>query len=72
MRVGVIDCGTDTVRLLTEVVSVGGGRWEWDKIDSGSVLGVFGCPILHLASTLSHNLRMTPVPGVLAGRREFV
>jgi len=72
MRVGVIDCGTNTVRLRTEVVSAGGGQWEWDKIDSGSGLEGFGCPILHLASTLSHNLRITPVPGVLAGRREFV
>jgi len=49
-----------------------GCQSEWDKIDSGSVLGGFGCPILHLAWTLSHNLRLTPVPGVRAGRREFV
>ena len=54
------------------ISALGGCRWEWDKIDSGSVLGGFGCPILHLASILSHSLRLTPIRGVLAGRREFV
>ena len=54
------------------VSAPGGCRWEWDKIDFGSVLGGFGCPILHLVSILSHSLRLTPVAGVSAGRREFV